>query len=416
MDNLKHQLREMVERDRNRPSVIIWGFADDLSTYKYPEDFVELSDYTHTLDPARWTAGRCPHVTDILDATSYDDLLQAHKEQPEKMYIWNEWGAISCERGREGPALIEDRRIQAVSDSEMAFSQEGLLMQWNALDWLGTAKWCMFDCGEPNGSVTRSLWAPDDGRMTLRWPFNDYLGVSDMWRLPKNAYFFLQSQWTEKPMIHIVGHWTWPEDAGRSHNVRIYSNCGTVELFLNGRSLGVHQPAAQDRVWQDFRQLVEKYHEPEQLNDQFAKARLPGAHLPHPPFVWDDVAYQRGNLLAIGKKGSVTVRHEIRTAGAAKSVVLKPDKEFIAADGADVVFLQADVVDSAGTVVPTAQNWIAFSASGPGRLLGGAKEIDAISGTAAINVQSTGKAGEIVVRAITPGLDSATLRIAARKV
>ncbi|HKT11889.1 MAG TPA: glycoside hydrolase family 2 TIM barrel-domain containing protein [Terriglobia bacterium] len=415
MDNLKHQLREMIERDRNRPSVIIWGFADDLSTYKYPEDFVELSDYTHMLDPDRWTAGRCPHVTDIMDATSYDDLLQAHKEHPENKYIWNEWGAISCERGLEGPGLIEDRRIQAVSDCEMALSQEGLLMQWNALPWLGTAKWCMFDCGEPNGSVTRSLWAPEDGRMNLRWPFNDYLGVSDMWRIPKNAYFFLQSQWTEKPMVHIVGHWTWPEDAGRSRTVRIYSNCDTVELFLNGHSLGAQKPATQDRVWQDFRQLVEKYHEPEQLSDQFAKAKLPGAHLRHPPFVWDDVAYQQGNLLAVGKKGSVTVRHEIRTAGAAKRIVLKPDKKSIVADGADVVFLQADVVDSAGTVVPTAQNWIAFSATGPGRLLGGAKEIDAISGTVAINVQSIGEAGEIVVRATTPGLDSATLRIAARK-
>ena len=415
MDDLKHQLREMVERDRNRPSVIIWGFADDLSTYKYPEDFVELSDYTHKLDPARWTAGRCPHVTDIMDATSYEDLLQAHKEHPEKKYIWNEWGAISCERGREGPALIDRGRIQAVPDSEMALSQEGFLMQWNALPWLGTAKWCMFDCGEPNGSVTRSLWAPRDGRLTLRWPFNDYLGVSDMWRIPKNAYFFLQAQWTEKPMVHIVGHWTWPEDAGRTRAVRIYSNCDTVELFLNGQSLGVRKPATQERVWQDFRSLVEKYHGPEQLSDQFAKTKLPGSHLRHPPFVWDDVGYQPGTLLAVGKKGSVTVRHQLRTAGPAKGIELKPDKKSLAADGADVVFIEANVVDSAGAVVPAAQNWIAFSATGPGRLLGGTTEIDAISGSVAINLQSTGEAGEIDVKASSSGLDTAVLRIPAGK-
>lgn len=411
MDDLKHQLREMVERDRNRPSVIIWGFADDLSTYKYPEDFVELSDYTHKLDPARWTAGRCPHVTDIMDATSYEDLLKAQREHPEKKYIWNEWGAISCERGREEPALINHGRIQAVSDSEMALSQEGLLMQWNALPWLGTAKWCMYDCGEPNGSVTRSLWAPRDGQQTLRWPFNDYLGVSDMWRIPKNAYFFLQSQWTENPMIHIVGHWTWPEDVGNSRKVRIYSNCNTVELFLNGRSLGVREPATQERVWQDFRSLVEKYHEPEQLSDQFAKANLPGSYLRHPPFVWDEVAYHPGTLVAVGKKGSVTVRHQLRSAGPPKSIALKPDKESLVADGADVVFIQADVVDSAGTVVPTAQNWIAFSATGPGRLLGGAMEIDAVSGIVAINLQSSGEAGQIDVKASSPGLDPAALRI-----
>jgi beta-galactosidase len=415
MDNIKQQLKEMVARDRNRPSVIIWGFADDLSTYPYPEDFVELSDYTHTLDPTRWTAGRCPHVTDIMDATSNHDLIQTHQEHPEKMFIWNEWGAIPCERNREESALLGRGRIRALPDSEMAIVQEGFLMQWNALPWLGTAKWCMFDCGEPNGSVTRTLWEPHDGRLALRWPFNDYLGVSDMWRIPKNAYFFFQSQWTEKPMVHIVGHWTWPDDTGRARKVRIYSNCDTVELFLNGKSLGLQKPLTQERVWQDFRLLVEKYHEPEELRGQFTRERLPGSQLKHPPFAWDEVAYQPGTLLAVGKKGNATVHQQLRTAGPAKAIVLKPDKDSLAADAADVVFIEADVVDSAETVVPTARNWITFSAEGPGRLLGGTTRIDAITGVAAINVQSTGEAGEIVVKATSPGPASASLRLSAKK-
>ncbi len=415
MDNIKSQLKEMVARDRNRPSVIIWGFADDLSPYRYAEDFVELSDYTHSLDPARWTAGRCPHVTDIVDASSTRDLLEVYKKHPEKKYIWNEWGAIPCERGREGPALVARGRIRAISDSEMALVQEGYLMQWNALPWLGTAKWCMFDCGEPNGSCTPTLWERDDGRLSLRWPFNDYLGVSDMWRIPKNAYFFLRSQWTEKPMIHIVGHWTLPEERDHTRAVRIYSNCDTVELFLDGHSLGVHKPVTQERVWQDFQLLVEKYREAEEFREQFSTGRLPGSHLQHPPFVWDEVAYRPGALLAIGKKGGVTVRHELRTAGAAKSILLKPDKKFFVADGSDVVFIEADVVDSAGTVVPTARNWITFSSEGPGRLLGTAT-IDAITGVVAINVQSTGEAGGIVIKAESPGLSPALLRFTAERV
>ena len=56
MTNIKHQRKEMVERDRNRPSIVRWGFADDLSSYQYPQDFVQLSDDTHSLDPVRWTA------------------------------------------------------------------------------------------------------------------------------------------------------------------------------------------------------------------------------------------------------------------------------------------------------------------------------------------------------------------------
>src|SRR6516225_8376400 len=61
VDNIEPQLKEMVERYRNHPSIIIWGLADDLSRYQYPEDFVELSNAAHALDPTRWTAGR--HLT-----------------------------------------------------------------------------------------------------------------------------------------------------------------------------------------------------------------------------------------------------------------------------------------------------------------------------------------------------------------
>lgn len=408
--NIKAQLREMIERDRNCPSIIIWGFADDLSRYQYPEDFAELSNFTHALDPTRWTAGRAPHVTDITDATTYEDLWSEREKHPQRMYIWNEWGAISSERGREGSPLVHANDLRAVADSEAALFQEGHLMQWNAMPWLGTAKWCMFDCGEVNGTVTRTLWEFRDDKVTLRWPFNDYLGVSDMWRLPKSAYFFFQSQWTEKPMVHIVGHWTWPGQTGQERQVRVYSNCETVELLLNGRSLGVHPPATEERVWEDFRLLVTKH---QRLADQFTQRPFPAARLLHPPFVWDNVSYQAGILVAVGRKGNTTVRHELRTAGTPQKISLKPDKENLVADGMDVSFIEADVVDAKGTVVPTARPWINFSVRGPGRLLGGATEIDAISGVAAINLQHAGGAGEIVVEAASPGLETGSVRIRA---
>jgi beta-galactosidase len=409
MENLKQQLKEMIERDRNRPSVIIWGFADDLSEYQFPEDFADLSDYTHSVDPTRWTAGRLPNVADIMDATTFKDLWGEHQKHPDKMYIWNEWGAVPCERDREGPALIMHDRIQAVSDSTMALIQEGFQMQWNAMPWLGTAKWCMFDCGEVNGTVSRSLWTPPDDKLTLRWPFNDYLGVSDMWRLPKNAYFFFQSQWTEKPMVHLVGHWTWPQQEGKPRQIRVYSNCDTVELLLNGRSLGVHQPAAQDRVWADFRAVADKY--TELRTDQFAHRLLPGAHLTHPPFIWDNIGYQAGKLVARGRKGGTVVEHELRTAGESRKILLQPEKKSLAADGIDVSFVKAAVVDQDGTTVPSARPWINFTIQGPGRLLGGTTIIDAITGLAAINVQSTGEAGEIVLEASSAGLESGSASI-----
>lgn len=415
MENLKLQLREMIERDRNHPSIIIWGLADDLSTYHYPEDFVELSKFSHANDPTRWTAGRAPHVTDITDATSEPRLLEQHRQHPERMYIWNEWGAFPNERGREGPpaydrAPIDPEADVSMSDSDAALLLEGRWMQWNALPWLGTAKWCMFDPSSVNSVRTQALYHRRDGQVSLRWPFNDYRGVADMWRLPKNGYYFFESQWTEKPMVHIVGHWTWAGQEVSKRSVRVYSNCDAVELFLNGRTLGVQKPATQERVWQDFRRVMDQYKSP----DEFNQERLPGAALGHPPFVWDDVTYETGRLVAVGRKGDVTVRDEIRTAGAPARISLRAEKAELESDGADVSYLEADVVDSAGVVVPEARPWIRFSVAGPGRLLGAGTEVDAISGIAAVNVQSAGEPGEIVVTASSPGLASGSARIQAK--
>ena len=78
-----------------------------------------------------------------------------HIATPRRKVRLERVGGIACERGREGPAYIQGRELLAVGDSPMAFFQEGYLMQWNAMPWLGTAKWCMFDCGEVNGTVTR---------------------------------------------------------------------------------------------------------------------------------------------------------------------------------------------------------------------------------------------------------------------
>jgi beta-galactosidase len=93
-------------------------------------------------------------------------------------------------------------------------------------------------------------------------------------------------------------------------------------------------------------------------------------------------------------------------------VSLRAQKTALNADGRDVSFIEADVVDRAGTIVPTARPWITFAVTGPARLLGGTTQIDAISGVAAINVQSTSQAGEVIVEASSPelGTDSARLK------
>ncbi len=414
MRNLKHQLKEMIEQNRNHPSVIIWGLADDLSRYQYAEDFVELSDAAHALDPTRWTAGRAPHVLDIVDATVYNDLVGVHQQHPEGRYIWNEWGSYHSERGKEGLALIRRGHPPFLPDTEAAILCEGFMMQWNAIPWLGTVHWCMCDCGEPGGSPTLSLWEHVDGdEIKPRWPVNDYYGCMDMWRIPKTSFYLFQSQWTEKPMIHIAGHWTWPNKTGQPRQVRIYSNCDNVELFLNGRSLGSHKPGSQDQVWNDFYKTSAKYHGVEDMIGELSRDRLPGSSLRHAPFIWDSVPYQPGTLTAVGRKDGITVKDERSTAGEPAQLSLNSDKAALAADGLDVAFIQAQVLDAKGVLVPTARPWVSFSVDGPARLLGGTTEIDAISGIVAINLQSTGEKGKILVRAEAHGLKAASAELTA---
>lgn len=417
MENIKQQLREMIARDFNHPSIIIWGFGDDLSGYHYPQDFADLANTTHELDPTRWTAGRVPPVTDISDATVEEDLFHEHELHPERRYIWNEWGSFGSERGLEGKPYYQHLPADpladvALSDSDAALFLEGYLMQFNTMPWLGTAKWCMFDTGEVNAALTNKICDGPfpDRTVTFRWPFCDYLGVCDMWRLPKEGFHFLQSQWTDEPMVHLVGHWTWPGESGHKRRVRVYSNCDTVELFLNGNSLGVRQPATPERVWKDFHDAIAVY----KVSDQFNQRPLPGASLRHAPFIWDDVSYENGMLTAIGHKGSATVRDNLRTAAPAVRIKLQAEKESLVADDEDVSFVEADVVDAQGVVVPEARPWIHFAVEGPGRLLGGTTHIDAISGVAAINVQTTGQPGEIVVTATSPGLEPGSARIPTR--
>jgi beta-galactosidase len=412
ISSVKQQIREMIERDRSHPSIIIWGFADDLSLYHYPEDFTELTNFTHSLDSSRWTAGRVPpNVTDIIDATSIPELVKHHMAHPEGKYIWNEWGAFASERGREGSPFYQKLPADpgsnvSMSDSDAALLLEGYWMQWSAMPWLGTVKWCMFDTGELNAVQTQSLWTRQrDDKVTLRWPFNDYYGVADMWRLPKEGYYLLQSQWTEKPMVHIVGHWTQPAMPGTKRTVRVYSNAESVELLLNGRSLGVRQSASLDRVWRDFHAYIDQFQSP----DEFSAPLLPGAKLDHGPFIWDDVLYEPGTLIAIAKKAGATVRHELRTPGAPARVLLKTEKDTLAPE--DVSFIEADVVDSEGTIVPDARPWIHFNIEGPGRILGGVDDLDAITGIAALNVQTTAGKGEITITATSPGLGSGSVRI-----
>jgi beta-galactosidase len=420
IDNCLSMIDEMVKRDKNHPSIVIWGIADDMTGYPYLEDLKEMVDRLHVLDPNRWTAGRVyPFLTDVHDPTNsrYFDFKVLAEEHPDWKWLWNEWGAFVNERGvdiwpsKGSGDRIDTGNVDAYSPKAIpsevtaAIFQEASWIKFEAIPWMATAKWVMFDPGSPATNRTKGIFyfygPPDKRPWGTRFTGGDYRGLSDMWRIPKASYWFMKAQWTDDPFVYIVSHWTWPGTEGQPREVRVYSTCDEIELFLNGKSLGRRSPASTAELLPEWKSygLWESW------------LTLPAdAKLRHAPFIWRDVPYEPGVLKAVGIKSGKPYTDEKKTAGEPYQILLKADRERIAAGGRDAVRLVATVADKNGVMVPSANPWLTFRVSGPADLLG-TPVLDAVWGMAAINVQSRAEPGALDITASSPGLKGGIYQI-----
>jgi len=225
------------------------------------------------------------------------------------------------------------------------------------------------------------------------WPdINSHFGVIDIAGFPKDVYWFYQVNWPQEKAyrIYLFPHWNWA--AGSHVDTWVFSNAESVELFLNGVSLGSKtQPALGHVNW--------------------------------------NVTYASGTITARASVGGNVVATATReTTGAPAAVILKErvvGASGIRADGQDVAMVEVSIVDAQGRIVPTASNSLSFSVSGPGRVYGvgngdpASHEPDkattrsAWNGLALVHVQSTGTKGTITLTATSSGLAQATVQIAA---
>lgn len=258
------------------------------------------------------------------------------------------------------------------------------------------------------------MWTGIDYLGEARWPNkNASSGVIDLCGFPKDAFYFYQSQWTDKPMIHLFPHWNW-NAKGKVIPVMAYTNCDTVELFLNGKSFGakaVQFPRpGNSRAWNQY-------------DTPPVGITTGDLHLN-----WD-VPYEPGTLKAVGKRrGKVVVEEEIKTAGRPVAIRLSSDKTTIDIAPGDVAHVKAEVVDENGYPVPDASNLIQITTEGAGRLIGfdngnprdsvsmKSSERKLFNGLALAIIQSDGKPGIIRVKAVSPGMKEASLEISTQKV
>ena len=155
------------------------------------------------------------------------------------------------------------------------------------------------------------------------WPSrSSYFGIIDLAGFPKDVYYMYQSEWTRKPVLHIFPHWNWKN--GQTIDVWAYTNCDSVELFLNNRSMGVEKKDG------------DKLH-----------------------LMWR-LIYEPGTVKAKGWRGKDVLSAELKTAGTSAKVILEPDRKVITADGRDLSFVTVKLVDDKGTLVPNADNLVHF--------------------------------------------------------
>jgi beta-galactosidase len=237
----------------------------------------------------------------------------------------------------------------------------------------------------------------------FRWSGFDYLGESPGWPahlwnfgiidtcgFPKDTYFFYKSQWTDKPMVHLLPHWTWPGKEGVAIPVWCYTNCSESELFLNGRSLG-------------GRTVGERMH-----------------------VSWD-VPYEPGELRAIGRSGGRVVECAVATAGEPAALELTLDRDVIVADGFDVAHATVRVLDGRGVFVPTASVSVELSVTGAGRLIGmdngdplchegylGPRR-SAFGGMCLGIIQAGREGGDIAIRATSGALEAGAAVVAVQR-
>ena len=203
--------------------------------------------------------------------------------------------------------------------------------------WLaGEFVWTGFDyIGEPT-----PFDRPNNDRSPAavhQWPArSSYFGIVDLAGFPKDRFYIYQSQWTDKPMVHLLPHWNWEGWEGKKIPVEAYTNADSVELFLNGKSLG------------------------EKKKDDLVRLH----------YEWS-VPYEPGTLKAVAKKdGKEVATDEVMTAGKPAKLELKADRSTISADGDDLSYVTVKVVDKDGHVCPNADNKITFAVSGPVTIAG----------------------------------------------
>lgn len=425
----EQDLRAMIERDRNHPSVFLWSVGNEVGEQNRPEgvkiarDLVSIAHEEDSTRPATASMNSAKAdspfpaelgvislnyqgegIRNTPEFENYKGLRKPsqydafHKAFPDRMIISSENAATISTRDvylfpvASGISIHavdgngSDSKTHQVSSYEIytpAFgsSPDKVFAAQDSHPYIaGGFVWTGWDyLGEPSFSSSRS---------------SSY-GIIDLAGFKKNRFYLYQAHWRpDFPMAHILPHWTWPDGVGKVTSVHVFTSGDEAELFLNGKSLG-------------------------------RKKKGPYEYR----LRWDDVVYQPGTLKVVAyRDGKPWATDEVSTASKASQLKVESDTDHLRADGKDLAFITVTIVDKQGVWNPLADNRVHFTIEGPGEIVATdngdhndmeafhSHDRDAFHGKCLLIVRSEeGQSGQISIKASSHGLEVGKAAITALK-
>lgn len=431
----ERDLRAMIKRDRNHPSVIMWSIGNEMPD-QVREEGGEIARYLVGIckdeDPTRPVTAGLSHaegpvrngLADALDIVGWNYKCHLYEKYREEHPGWILYGSETestvSTRGEYYLPVVETRTEKRssyqctsydVSAAPWGYTPEYEFAAQDDLPYLlGQFTWTGFDyLGEPT---------PYDAE----WPSrSSYFGIVDLCGFPKDRFYLYRSRWRKDvPTLHLFPHWNWEGREGEIVPVHCYTSFDSAELFLNGRSLGVRTKSKERPFTSRELGTVRSAEETREsgLGYPYTRYRL----------MWD-VPYEPGVLevVAFDKDGRPAMRKKVVTAGPPKRVELVPDRPAIEADGEDLCFVTVRIVDAQGNLCPHAEHRVTFHIEGPGRIValdnGDPTSLEPFVGESrrafhglclAIVGSIKGEPGEIALEAHAEGLERARVRIVSR--
>ncbi|SFW78210.1 glycoside hydrolase family 2 TIM barrel-domain containing protein [Amycolatopsis australiensis] len=423
---------EMVHAAKNSPAVVLWSIGNevpDASMAGGPGIAAGLIAAVRAIDPTRPVVMGSDRYRSVPAPGSPQDLILRqldglgvnyntaqsidglHAKYPDKFFFESESSSATSTRG-----VYQDPDLLNTGENHTPGKRATSSYDNNLASWTFSGEYSLKKDRDRKFCQGQFLWAGQDylGEPTPYDVFpvkTSFFGAIDSAGLPKDAFHLFRSQWTTAPMVHLTPmDWT-RHRPGEPVAVWVYSTVDTVELVLNGRSLGVQRFDRKTTV--DGRPYLETTEATgDDKNDPSGSYTSPNGSRGKLHLTWT-VPFEPGTLTAIATSGGREVaRDRLVTAGPPRALTLTAEPR---GQGA-MTFVTASVVDEHGVVVPGAEPVLRFTVRGPGRVAGvdnGRQEnaqsyqqpaIPAFGGQAVAVIAATGGRGPITVTVSSPGL------------